>query len=90
MSEGTIIGVDLGGTKVKVGVVAGGAVSRTVSRPISGQAAEQVVLDEILAAIAGLFDDQVVGIGCGVPSVVDVEPASSSRSRTSRPGSGYR
>lgn len=72
MSEGTIIGVDLGGTKVKVGVVAGGAVSRTVSRPISGQAAEQVVLDEIMAAIAGLFDDQVVGIGCGVPSVVDV------------------
>ena len=72
MSEGTIIGVDLGGTKVRVGAVAGGAVARAVSRPISGQAAEQVVLDEITAAIAELHDDQVVGIGCGVPSVVDV------------------
>ena len=72
MSEGTIIGVDLGGTKVRVGAVAGGTVARAVSRPISGQAAEQVVLDEITAAIAELHDDQVVGIGCGVPSVVDV------------------
>ena len=73
MSAETIIGVDLGGTKVKVGVVAGGAVSRVVSRTVSASAAEQVVLDEIMAAIAELFDDQVVGIGCGVPSVVDVE-----------------
>jgi glucokinase len=73
VSEGTIIGVDLGGTKVKVGVVAGGVVARALSRPISGGAAEHVVLDEIVAAIAEIFDDQVVGIGCGVPSVVDVE-----------------
>jgi glucokinase len=72
VSDGTIIGVDLGGTKVKVGAVAGGAVARALSRPISGGAAEQVVLDEIVAAIAELFDDRVVGIGCGVPSVVDV------------------
>lgn len=73
MSEGTIIGVDLGGTKVKVGVVEGGVVARAISRPISGGAAEQVVLDEIVEAIAELVDDRVVGIGCGVPSVVDVE-----------------
>ena len=73
MSAETIIGVDLGGTKVKVGVVVGGAVSRVVSRPVSAGAAEQVVLDEIKEAIAELFDGQVVGIGCGVPSVVDVE-----------------
>lgn len=73
MSEGTIIGVDLGGTKVKVGVVAGGAVGRAFSRPISAHEAEQVVLDEIMGAIAELFDDQVIGIGCGVPSVIDVD-----------------
>ncbi|HOC42419.1 MAG TPA: ROK family protein [Thermoanaerobaculales bacterium] len=72
MGEGTIIGVDLGGTKVRVGAVAGGRVARAVSRPISGQAAEQVVLEEIASAIAELHDEQVVGIGCGVPSVVDV------------------
>lgn len=73
MSQGTIIGVDLGGTKVRVGAVAGGVVARATSRPISGGAAEQVVLDEIVEAIAELVDDRVVGIGCGVPSVVDVE-----------------
>jgi len=72
VGEGTIIGVDLGGTKVRVGAVAGGRVARAVSRPISGQAAEQVVLEEIASAIAELHDEQVVGIGCGVPSVVDV------------------
>jgi glucokinase len=73
VSEGTIIGVDLGGTKVRVGAVTGGAVARALSRPISAQAAEQVVLDEIMATIAELFDDRVIGIGCGVPSVIDVE-----------------
>jgi len=63
VSEGTIIGVDLGGTKVKVGVVAAGWSRARFSRPISGGAAERVVLDEIMAAIGELFDDQVVGIG---------------------------
>jgi glucokinase len=68
----TIIGVDLGGTKVSVGGVIEGTVSRVVRRNIPAQEAADIVLAEIVDAIAEVFDPSVVGIGCGVPSVVDV------------------
>ncbi|MCJ7755097.1 MAG: ROK family protein [Thermoanaerobaculales bacterium] len=69
----TIIGVDLGGTKVSVGAVAGGEVHRVVRREVPAEEAAEVVLDAIADTIAEVFDSSVVGIGCGVPSVVDVE-----------------
>jgi glucokinase len=72
MSE-TIIGVDLGGTKVSVGAVIGRKVSKIVRREVPAQEAADVVLEGIMDAIAQVFDPAVVGIGCGVPSVVDVE-----------------
>jgi glucokinase len=68
----TIIGVDLGGTKVSVGAVTEGAVGRVVRRDVPSQEAADVVLEEIMDAIDEVFDQSVVGIGCGVPSVVDV------------------
>jgi len=68
----TIIGVDLGGTKVSVGAVTEGAVGRVVRRDVPSQEAADVVLEEIMDAIDEVFDPSVVGIGCGVPSVVDV------------------
>jgi glucokinase len=70
---GAIVGVDLGGTSVRAGKVLGGKVARHAQRRISGDAAEDVVLAEIFATVDGVIDDEVVGIGCGVPSVVDVE-----------------
>lgn len=69
----TIIGVDLGGTKVSVGAVSGGSVARVERREVPSQEAADVVLTAIVDAIDEVFDDSVVGIGCGVPSVVDVE-----------------
>ncbi len=72
MSE-AIIGVDLGGTKVSVGAVTESRVGKIVRREIPAQEAADVVLEEIMDAIDELFDLSVVGIGCGVPSVVDVE-----------------
>jgi glucokinase len=72
MPEGTIIGVDLGGTKVTAGVVADGLVTRLATRRVPAQDSEAAVLDAVVATIAEVFDAGVVGIGCGVPSVVDV------------------
>lgn len=54
-----------------VGKVSGGAVEKRHTCPISAAESEQVVLKEILQTIETVFDDEVVGIGCGVPSVVD-------------------
>jgi len=68
-----IIGIDLGGTKVSVGAVREGVVTGVVRREVPSQEAAEVVLEEIAGAINELFDPSVVGIGCGVPSVVDVE-----------------
>ena len=72
MSE-TIIGVDLGGTKVSVGAVSGGAVTRVVRGDVPSREAAEVVLAAIIDVIDEVFEPSVVGIGCGVPSVVDVE-----------------
>ncbi|MGH9362543.1 MAG: ROK family protein, partial [Thermoanaerobaculia bacterium] len=60
-------------TRVRVGKVRGGVLERHDARPISGQERQEVVLGEVFGAIDEVFDDEVTGIGCGVPSVVDVE-----------------
>jgi glucokinase len=68
-----VLGIDLGGTQVRVGKVRAGALERHAARRIPGQGRKETVLDEIFRAIDDVVDDDVVGIGCGVPSVVDVE-----------------
>ena len=73
MFEQAIVGVDLGGTQVRVGKVRGEGLQRHHAARISGQESAQVVLDEVCAAIDAVFDGDVRGIGCGVPSVVDLE-----------------
>ncbi len=73
MAEPTIIGVDLGGTKVSVGAVTGGLARHIERREVPAAEAAGVVLQTIIDTIDEVFDPSVVGIGCGVPSVVDVE-----------------
>lgn len=68
-----ILGVDLGGSGVRVGKVRSGGLERFAAAPISGRERAEVVTDEIYRAIDGVIDDEVRGIGCGVPSVVDVD-----------------
>lgn len=67
-----ILGIDLGGTKVAAGKVRAGKLERHLERAISAHAAEDVVLRELFDAIDEVFDDDVMAIGCGVPSVVDL------------------
>lgn len=73
MSGKTVIGIDMGGTNVRVGKVRGNELIDHFGRPISGRASEDVVLGEIKDAIDRVFDTNVAGIGIGVPSVVDVD-----------------
>lgn len=72
MTDGTIIGVDLGGTKVSAGAVRGDGVIRLAKHPVPAHDNADIVLDCIVDTITEVFDDSVVGIGFGVPSVVDV------------------
>jgi glucokinase len=73
MAEPAVLGIDLGGTQVRVGKVRAGELERSLASPISGRERAEVVSGEIFRAIDGVFDDEVAGIGCGVPSLVDVE-----------------
>jgi glucokinase len=73
MAAPTIVGVDLGGTSVRAARVQDGEIIARVARKVPSEAAADVVLGEVLATVAEVIDDSVAGIGCGVPSVVDVE-----------------
>ena len=73
MNVKSVIGVDLGGTNIRVGRVRNNEVTDLNSQQITSNGSEREVLDEILASIHKTFDDSVLGIGVGVPSVVDVK-----------------
>ena len=73
MSKEAVVGVDLGGTQVRAGKVRAGELERHEARRISSRERQEVVLAEILQVIDQVFDDEVAGIGCGVPSLVDAE-----------------
>ena len=73
MPNKTIIGVDLGGTKVSIGKVKDKHIVKHSSTNITTQGEQDQILDEIISTIEGVFDQSVAGIGIGVPSVIDVE-----------------
>ena len=73
MDSNAILGIDLGGTNIRLGKVCGGRVVRHLAQKISSKAAEEVILGEIYRAIEEVLDTDIVAIGCGVPSVVDLE-----------------
>jgi len=68
----SVIGIDFGGTNVRAGKVENNELTQHISRAISSQETEAVVLQEIFITIDQVFDHNVQGIGIGVPSVVDV------------------
>lgn len=66
----TIIGVDLGGTNVRVGRV-GLEVDAHAARSLRDTGDRQVVFDDICGCIDQVMTDQVQAIGVGVPALVD-------------------
>jgi len=73
MGKQGIIGVDLGGSNVRVGKVKDNELKMHTAAAISSEEPENVVMQEITDTIDQVFDKDVLGIGVGVPSVVDVE-----------------
>ena len=67
----TTIGVDLGGSNVRCGLVENGSVVTRLSEPCRSDGAENEVVDQIKGMISRLINPSVKGIGIGVPSVVD-------------------
>lgn len=66
------IGVDIGGTKIRAGLIAeNGEVLKSVKAPCPNKEGKLAVLDFIAGLIDGLFTDEVNAIGVGVPAIVD-------------------
>lgn len=68
-----ILGVDLGGTNVRVGLIENDSLARVESLPITKTDNAIAVINDISNLIERFSDNEILGVGVGVPSVVDVE-----------------
>ncbi len=73
MDNQKVIGMDLGATNIRGGLVHGSNLSQLHSRQIKSEGTVEDVLNDIYSIVDLLMDKEVVAIGIGVPSVVDVE-----------------
>lgn len=69
----SIIGLDVGGTKMTTGVVSNGKVRKTSSCQTNGKGTIKEILDQITGLLDGLVTADTKAIGVGVPGLVDKE-----------------
>ena len=67
------IGVDLGGTNIRCGLVENGEIITKLSEVCLSDREENEVLEQLERLISKLMNPSVEGIGIGVPSVVDMQ-----------------
>ncbi len=73
MARNNIIGVDLGGTNARAGLVRNQQLGEVSSVQINPHGSEEEVLDHLCGLIDRTKPQDVDGVGIGVPSVVDIE-----------------
>ncbi len=71
MNPSTIIGIDLGGTNVRAGLVGEDGIVRLERRTVRADGAEEEVLQQLYEVVEALTPGPVAGIGIGVPGLVD-------------------
>jgi glucokinase len=69
----SIIGVDLGGTNVRAGLVEDGRLVRVEAAAVRSSGTEQEVLDDLYRVVDPLVGKGLEGLGVGVPSIVDLK-----------------
>lgn len=67
------IGIDMGGTNIRVGVVRAHDIIRKSEKHTLAHRGMQEILDDLIAAIHEVISPEVKSIGIGVPSVVDTQ-----------------
>jgi len=68
-----IIGVDLGGTNLRVGRIKNGSIEDSINESINPNGSKKKVLEQISKAIDKVYKKDIKGIGFGVPAIVDME-----------------
>ncbi len=71
MSENTLIGIDIGGTKINFGKICQGEIVKEIRIPTDPLRPEKEILEDIVSGIEQVIDKNVRGIGIGVPGIVD-------------------
>ena len=71
-SEHNYIGIDLGGTQVRVGAVRGGQLGEIASARVNREAPVAETLEQIDGLLGEVGLEGIQGIGVGVPGLVDV------------------
>jgi len=73
MKKQTVIGIDLGGSNIRAGLVRDGQIDKLVSTLVPEDGQVQHVLDELFFLTDKIMGVEVKGIGIGVPGLVDPE-----------------
>jgi glucokinase len=73
MNDKKVIGIDLGATNIRGGLVDQSKLSKIHSKRVNSSGSVQQVMQDIFEITDPLMEDQVAAIGIGVPSVVDLE-----------------
>jgi glucokinase len=71
--ESAVVGVSISGKSIVAGKVKNGTIEKSITRKIYNRGSEEEILSEVFSVINEVKDDEVAGIGIGVPSLVDVE-----------------
>ena len=66
-----VLGVDLGGTNMRAGLVSKGGVGQLAKNLLPKSQEKQAVIDLLIETIEAAFDSSVQAIGVGVPSLLD-------------------
>jgi len=67
------IGIDLGSTDIKAGIIDGGVVYRRINEKFPNDKSLEETIDFLKGIIRRLMNSNIKGIGIGVPSVVDAK-----------------
>ena len=68
-----VLGVDIGGTNLRAGLVEDNVVVRIESLKIKKAGSESEIMNDLNSLIGKFLNDKIAGIGIGVPSLVDPE-----------------
>ena len=71
MENKNIIGIDLGGTNIRAGIINGSTLSKIISKKINAAGTKEEVLEELFSFTDELINDSIGAIGIGVPGLVN-------------------
>lgn len=73
MKQHSLLGVDIGGTKISMGKICNDKLVRDITFETHANESSDQIVNDIISGIRKLIDENVVGIGIGAPGLVDEE-----------------